>query len=180
MVELDSLEGPYVYECKTCNNIVLASKGSDLTCCGGGMIRIQEDEIPEGIREPDLKSVLRDVFGMSDVEKEMCVYLMEEGDSTVPELAESFGLDRSGVSRYVNHLVDIGIFEKSTKNLKKGGYINVYSHASPKEVERIFKIGLYAWTSDAMKEIEKMNQEKLKAVIEEGNEEGASTVYWDN
>lgn len=172
------VQTPCVYECSGCDNVVLAIQPCDLDCCDGEMERVES--IETGIREPELKRVLNQVFGMSDVEKEMCVYLMSEGDSTIPEIAESFDLDRSSVSRYVNHLVDIGVLQKSTRNLKEGGHINVYSHHEPRDVQRIFKLGLYRWAAMAMELVDEMNREKFRATIDAPEEEERSLgVYWD-
>ncbi|WP_375335550.1 ArsR family transcriptional regulator [Halorussus sp. MSC15.2] len=37
---------------------------------------------------------------------------MEDGESTARELADHLELDRSTVSRQLNHLTDIGLLEK--------------------------------------------------------------------
>ncbi|MDY7081552.1 MAG: hypothetical protein SXQ77_03900, partial [Halobacteria archaeon] len=84
------IKSPAVYECRSCDNLVLAIQPSDVDCCNESMKKIDIDDTDVNL--PDLKTVLNNVFDMSDVEKEMCLYLMQEGDSTIPEMAEDFEL----------------------------------------------------------------------------------------
>jgi predicted transcriptional regulator len=139
------------------------------------------------VKQPDLATVLRDVFGISETGLKVCICLMEEGESTAADIAEQLGIDRSTVGRQLNHLTDIGVLDKRQRLLTDGGYVHVYSPVPVEEVRQRLAVGLYAWTAEALELVEHVNREKLNALAradgeggERGDgEDGGSEIYWD-
>jgi predicted transcriptional regulator len=160
-----------VYECRACGTVEETAG----TCCDRPM-----KEVPATpIREPDLPLLLRDVFGISGTGLEICVCLMRDGESTVPDVAETLDLDRSTVARQVNHLVDIGVLGKRERLLSEGGYVHVYSPKDVEEVRRRLERGLAAWMRDAESLVEEINRAKVEAAAEMDDTEERVGVYWD-
>ena len=165
-----------VYRCRSCDNVVLASASADdMTCCGGTLERVDVDV---GIQEPESKRVLREVFGLTDTGIEICLCVMEENEATVSDIADALDLDRSAVSRYVNDLVDVGLLEKHTRNLKDGGYVHVYTHNPPEEVEEKLTLGFYRWTAEAVHLVDEINREKMAAMAD--SEEVENAVFYES
>mgnify|MGYP006283935983 CR=1 FL=1 len=159
-----------VYECENCGTV--APKPD--TCCDRQMATVAATPV----REPDLRSLLRDVFGISETGLNICVRLMRDGESTVPAVSEALDLDRSTVARQVNHLVDVGVLEKRQRLLSEGGYVNVYSPKDVEVVRRRLERGLAAWTREAEKLVDDVNRAKVEAAAEMDHQE-PSGIYWD-
>lgn len=164
-----------VYRCRACDNVALASAAADqMTCCGG---TLEEVAVDTEIQEPETDRVLREVFGLTDTGMEICLCVMEQEEATVSDIADDVDLDRSAVSRYVNDLVDIGLLEKATRNLKDGGYVHVYRHNPPEEVEEHLTMGFYAWTAEAVKLIDALNSDKMAAMADAEGVEPENAVF---
>lgn len=163
-----------VYKCQHCGNVTvdnLASDSSDETR--------PSSETPPAER-PELAVVLRDVFGISETGITICVYLMEEGESTAGDLAEYPDRDRSTVNRQLNHLTDIGLLEKRQRLLTDGGYVHVYSPVDVEEVRQQLTIGLHAWLDEALDLVADINREKVAALARANRSDRESTgIYWD-
>ena len=154
-----------VYECGECDNVILCRRGdAEVECCGETPERMRD--IDTGIEEPSQKGLLKEVFGLTETGMEICLCVMEEGEATVSDIADSIDVDRSAVSRYVNNLVEIGMLEKNTRNLEKGGYVHIYSHEPPEEVKDNLTMGFYKWTALGVERIEELNAEKMQAMAD--------------
>jgi predicted transcriptional regulator len=165
---------PDLYECQHCGNVSVGDSASDS----------DEKEIPttdaQSAESPELAVVLRDVFGISETGLTICVFLMESGESTAGDVADHLDMDRSTVSRQLNHLTDLGLLKKRQRLLSDGGYVHVFSPVDVEEVRQRLTVGLHAWMEEALELVEDINREKVKAVAraERGDDETTS-IYWD-
>lgn len=169
MAWFDNLPG--VDECRHCGSVSFGTRPSS-------------DEVPTSeavsVDDPELPVVLRDVFGISETGIELCVRLMGEGESTAGDLAEQMDVNRSTVSRQLNHLADVGLLEKHQRLLTEGGYVHVYSPVDVEKVRRRLAAGLHEWCDEARELVEHVNREKLEAMAEaEGRGEETTDIYWD-
>jgi predicted transcriptional regulator len=167
------------YQCGECASVTFGDP--DPTCCGESMSPIDS----ESVVSPDLAVVLRDVFGVSETGLNVCLCLMEAGESTASDVADELGIDRSTVTRQLNHLTGVGALEKRQRLLEGGGYVNVYSPVPVEEVRERLTAGLFAWTEEALDLVEHVNREKLDALARadgegsegsEGGEDGKGDV----
>lgn len=183
--------GGGAHECGECASVAFGDPGS--ACCGASMRPVDS----ESVVSPDLAMVLRDVFGISETGLNVCLCLMEEGESTAGNVADQLGLDRSTVTRQLNHLTDVGVLDKRQRLLEGGGYVNVYSPVPVAEVRERLTAGLFAWADEALDLVEHVNREKLDALAradDEGDADGAeggdgrargdadddpANIYWD-
>jgi predicted transcriptional regulator len=172
------------YECGECDNVAFADP--EATCCGESMTPVEAD----AVIDPELEVVLREVFGISETGLHVCLCLMEHGESTTSEIADRLGIDRSTVTRQLNHLTDVGVLDKHQRLLEGGGYVNVYSPEDVETVRERLTAGVYEWTNEALELVEHVNREKLDALAradgEGGTREGGdgdandeSSIYWD-
>lgn len=125
---------------------------------------------------PELAVVLREVFGISETEVNICIRLMEAEESTAADLAEQLYVDRSTVGRQRNHSTDIGLLEKRQRLLEDGGSVHVYSPVNVEEIRKRLTVGLYAWTSEAIDLVEDINREKIKALARDGGSRDGATA----
>ncbi|MFC4451355.1 helix-turn-helix domain-containing protein [Halorussus aquaticus] len=159
-----------VHKCQHCGNVSFGRSGSDS----------DEEERPSAVELPELAVVLREVFGISETGIRICVFLMEDGESTAGELADHLELDRSTVSRQLNHLTDIGLLEKRQRLLSEGGYVHVYTPVDVEEVRQRLTVGLHAWMDEALELVEDINREKVAALARANPDDSESTdIYWD-
>ena len=186
MVSLDvgiGEEGsPEAYECQHCNTTLVASQEpDDLTCCGDPMVPIEGEEAV--LNEPDLDTILRDIFGLSRNAIVICIVVIERGPMTVADVANVVGLSESTVSSTLDDLVEVGILERSRRNLKTGGTVNVYETAPFERQQRLYRRGLFRWVSESIERIAEFDIEGLKAQYrrEEPTDEDRdeSAIYWD-
>lgn len=155
--------------CESCGAIEVGQPHA--STCDGVMEPVRARN--EGIRAPDLETLVTAVFGMSATELEVCICVMREGETTTSGLAETLGYDRSVISRHLNHLTDLGVLEKRRLIRKTGGHVYVYSPVELEDIQRHFKLGLFTWLNDAVDLIEELNREKVEAIaetIESGSE----------
>jgi predicted transcriptional regulator len=167
-----------IYECDDCGSV---SFGDESACCGEA-----EPVEASPVENPDIAVVLREVFGISETGLNVCLCLMEDGESTAADIAERLDIDRSTVGRQLNHLTDIGVLDKRERLLKNGGYVHVYSPVPVEEVRKRLTVGLYAWMEEALELVEHINREKLDALaradgegLERRGDDDETNIYWD-
>ena len=172
-----------IYECRSCDNYVLSTATeSEMTCCGGTLERV--DDEGASVEKPETKPLFRQVFGMTETEMDICLCVIDEGEATANDISEALGVERSVVSRYANHLVKVGFLHKSERNLREGGRVHVYTHASPEEVTRSLTLGFYRWAAEATELIEEFEREKMEQMAKAGadvkeDEDTGRSVYWE-
>lgn len=149
------------YECPSCGGLERHEKG---TCCGESLEPVSTS-VP--YEPPGVESVVKEVFDLSSTDLSICSVLMSEGEATVEELADQLSLDRSTVSRHLDHMVQVGIVTKEPRILEEGGQVNLYSPAPVKDVHRTFQLGLYAWLDDAEDVLDELHQERLERMVKE-------------
>ncbi|RKD88057.1 helix-turn-helix domain-containing protein [Halopiger aswanensis] len=149
-----------VYACRSCGEYQFAS--APPTCCGDPMTAV-DDSVP--VESPDEALLMRAVFDISETELEVCRHLMSEGELTVKELTDLVDRDRSVVTRHLNHLSELGMIEKRSRVLADGGRVNVYAHRSAEAVRRQFKLGLYAWMTEAADIVDDLSEDKIERLV---------------
>ncbi|WP_435178762.1 helix-turn-helix domain-containing protein [Halorussus sp. AFM4] len=154
-----------VYECPSCGSLERHEEG---TCCGESL-RPVDTTIP--YEPPEVESVVKEVFDLSSTDLSICSALMSEGEATVKELADQLSLDRSTVSRHLDHMVQVGIVTKEPRILEEGGQINLYAPAPIEEIHRTLQLGLYAWLDDAEDVLYELHQERLERMVKEAEVE---------
>jgi predicted transcriptional regulator len=157
------------YECSTCGTIALRD---GMTCCDEPMDAV---DATTSIDPPETESLVREVFGMSATDLELCRVLMAEGEATVRDLTGQLDRDRTSITRRLNHLADVGVLEKRTRVLPGGGRANVYSPRDVEYVRRRLELGLYAWLDDALDLVAELNREKIEAMAEAADAESSAT-----
>jgi len=171
-----------VYECRSCDNYVLSTAGeSEMTCCGGTLDKVGEKE-GATVEEPETRTLFKQVFDMTETEMDICLCVMDEGEATANDISDALGVERSVVSRYANHLVEVGFLHKSERNLREGGRVHIYTHASPEEVTRSLTLGFYRWAADATKLIDEFERKKMEQMAEADGgekEQKEGEVYWE-
>lgn len=177
----DQGEDPRIYECEHCRTTLVASQPPDeLTCCGEEMVPVGEEA--RALGQPDLNRLLGEVFGLSRATILVCIYVIERGPTTISDAAEELGLGESTVSDSLNHLDEAGIVRRSQRNLTGGGTVYVYSAVPFEEQQRIYRLGLYRWITEAIQLIDEFDLDDLK---EEYRQDGTDRneeepgIYWN-
>lgn len=137
------------------------------------------DLTADGVKRPELEGLLRFVFGMSLSELDVCLCVMEVGETTIREVAERLDVDRSLVSRHLNHLVEVGVLEKRRRIRKGGGHVYLFTPNSVEEVRQGFKLGLYAWMEEALQQVDTLSREKVESMVDRTDEVDEWRIYAD-
>jgi predicted transcriptional regulator len=166
-----------VVECADCDTITLGHVDDRSRCCRSRLHSVETGSVE--IEPPELEDILGIVFGMNETELDVCLCVMDVGEATTSEIAAELEVDRSHVSRHLNHLVDLGVLEKRERLLEAGGRVNVYTPASLETVRRNFTLGLVAWFDEAVDVIEGMSREKVEAIEELADHPSDVTIYQD-
>jgi len=80
-----------------------------------------------GTTEPEFAHILSCVFGIQDHESRTYLVLLDHPGSTVEELANTLGRDRSNVNRSLSTLREKGLVERQRRLLDAGGYVYQYT-----------------------------------------------------
>jgi predicted transcriptional regulator len=166
-----------IMECPDCETIMLGGADDRSRCCDEQLRPIETGNVE--IEPPALEDLLGMVFGMNETELDVCLCVMDVGEATTSEIAAELEVDRSHVSRHLNHLVDLGVLEKRQRLLEAGGRVNVYTPASLETVRRNFTLGLVAWFDEAVDVIEGMSREKVEAIEALTDHPSDVTIYQD-
>lgn len=171
-----SVNPPTPVECTACEAIAFRSPEASSPCCDRPLREVDLEEYP--VEPPTLEELLGTVFGMSRTELDVCLCVMDVGAATTNEIADELDVDRSHVSRHLNHLVDLGVLEKRQRLLEAGGRVNVYTPTDLETVRRNFTLGLVAWMGDAVEVVDGVSREKVEAIAELEDEAGTA-IYHD-
>lgn len=166
-----------VKECPDCERIILGSNGDQSQCCERRPRRVEMDDVET--ESPALEDILGIVFGMNETGLDVCLCVMDAGEMTTQEIAAELDIDRSHVSRHLNHLVALGVLEKRDRLLEQGGRVNIYTPASLDTVRRNFTLGLVAWFVEAVDVIEGVSREKVEAIEKLSERPSELTIYQD-
>jgi predicted transcriptional regulator len=169
-----------VFVCESCGNLGIGD--GEITCCSRTMMPIEtaideESVATEAISDPDLETLLRTVFGMSETELEICLCVMESGEITVQDLAETVDYDRSVVTRHLNHLADLEVIDKHRRLLESGGQLYVYTPVDPDEIRERFRQLFLLWVANAADTLEDLRREKVEMVVESNLEEPQWRIF---
>lgn len=152
--------GTALYTCPDCESVRI-DRAPECECP-----EWEEVDTMPGVREPDLDTVLRTVFGMSPLGLEVCLCLMEVGPASVADVTEAVDADRSTVARHVDHLVDIGVLEPDERIRPEGGRVTVFRTAPPAVVRERFRRALYRWMGAAVGAVDDLTEEKVRSLAE--------------
>lgn len=166
-----------IMECPDCETITLGRADDRSQCCDRRPRPVESTDVE--IEPPELEDLLGMVFGMNETELEVCLCVMDVGEATTRDIAAELDVDRSHVSRHLNHLVHLGVLEKRERLLEAGGRVNVYTPASLETVRRNFTLGLLAWFTEAVDVIEGLSREKVAAIQELADGPSEFTIYQD-
>ena len=111
------------YSCNQCGRVALDERRRQ--CCGEEMSPIETN----AVSRPELKSLLPQVFDVSQRGIDIAVYLMDEGQATTDDIASDLDVNRTTVSRQLNQLRELGVVEYGEQSLKEGGRVHVYTPA---------------------------------------------------
>ena len=150
---------PDLLSCDECGNVAVGT--GRITCCEATMT---PREPVASVDEPELADLLHDVFEMSDTELEVCLRVMEGGTTSVNELAERTGYDRSVVSRHLNHLASLGVVEKQRRLIERGGHVYVYRPVAPEVVREQLTAAFATWIRGATEQIATLRKEKVESI----------------
>jgi predicted transcriptional regulator len=167
-----------VFECRDCDNVVLALGRDDppMSCHGDPMERVTEVEM--SVKPPDVRQVLLDAFGLPKPGLDICLCVIGEGPLSANEVADTLGYDRSTVTRYLNKLVDLGLLRRSELNREGGGVVNVYHSVDLDRMRRQTLVGFYVWAGEAATLIEEANLTK-QDYLEENPDQSLPDIFWD-
>jgi predicted transcriptional regulator len=130
------------------------------------------------VKQPDLRQVLLDAFGLPKPGLDICLCVIGEGPVSPGDVAERLDYDDSTVRRYLNKLVEMGLLQKSQLNREAGGYVNVYHSIDLAEMRRETLVGFYAWAGEAAALIEAANLTKAE-YLDEDQADGLQEIFWE-
>ncbi|QIB75703.1 MarR family transcriptional regulator [Halogeometricum borinquense] len=179
-VQYDLSSGRYgLFECATCDNIVLAfGRGGKPMSCHGEPMQ-QKTDCEMDIKSPDIRQVLFQAFGLPKAGLDICLYVIGDGPLSASEVAETLGYDRSTMTRYLNKLVDLGLLRRSELNREDGGVVNMYHSVDLDRMRRQTLLGFYVWAGEAAALIEEANLTK-QDYLERNPDKELPDVFWDS
>lgn len=148
----------------------------EMTCHGAAMEEVTESSLP--VRQPDIRQVLLDAFGLPKAGLNICLCVIGNGPLSPGELADRLGYDESTVRRYLNELVEFGLLQKTQLNRETGGFVNVYQSIALEEMRKDTLIGFYTWAGEAASLIEEANLTK-EDYRKENTDSGLNEVFWE-
>lgn len=126
------------------------------------------------VNDPDLMTLLPQVFGVSQTGIAICLQVTEEEQATTDDIATALDINRSTVSRQLNQLRELGVVERHEQSLTEGGQIHVYTPVEPEEMRRRHREGLLSWVTDAVTLVNELDRRKLEAMA--GREQPESSL----
>ena len=97
--------------------------------------------------EPALSDVMACVFGVQDHEVRTYRTLLDTPASTVEELADELGRDRSNVNRSLSTLREKGLATRKRRLLDGGGHVYQYTATPLSEARELMHETLDEWTA---------------------------------
>jgi predicted transcriptional regulator len=124
------------------------------------------DPDPERFRElmvgeePGFEDVLRCVFAVRPHEAETYLALLEAGEATAAELAETTGRDRSNVTRSLATLRDRGLASRHRRLLDGGGHEYRYEATALAATQDLMHETLDEWCAYVHARIDEFGEER--------------------
>lgn len=116
-----------------------------------------------GDPEPSFQHVLACVFGVRDHESRAYLALLDNPGSTVAELAEVLGRDRSNVNRSLATLLDKGLATRERRLLDPGGYVYQYTATPLPEAKELLHESLDEWVKRVHEVIAEFDERDVAA-----------------
>lgn len=120
----------------------------------------------DAVNEPELMTLLSQVFGVSQTGIDVCVHVIEEEQVTTDEISTALDINRTTVTRQLNQLRQLGVVQRREQSLKEGGQIHVYTPVQPEEMRQRHREGLLSWVTNAIALINEIDKLKLEAASE--------------
>lgn len=120
----------------------------------------------DATNEPELMSLLAQVFGVSQTGIDVCVHVIAEEQVTTDDIAAALEINRTTVTRQLNQLRELGVVQRREQSLTEGGQIHVYTPVPLEEVRQRHREGLLSWVTDAIALINELDRRKLEAASE--------------
>lgn len=149
-----------VQVCESCGRF---GRLGEETCCGERTTSVETTVICD---QPELPSVVSEVFGLSATDLAVCYALDQLDEATVDELTNHFDRDRSTVSRSLDRLGELDLVEKRPRIPESGGRVHVYSSRPLDDVRRRLELGLYAWVDAAVEEVDELDRRKMETMAD--------------
>ncbi|RLI82711.1 hypothetical protein DRP07_04745 [Archaeoglobales archaeon] len=100
-------------------------------------ITVQECDVKSIEVPSDVKGFLKHILGMNALDLQIYYELCSLGCTTVEDLAELIGKDKSTIYKSLKNLVDKGFARREVRILRKGGYKYIFTPTPPKELRDI-------------------------------------------
>lgn len=107
--------------------------------------------------EPALSDVMACVFGVQDHEVRTYRTLLDTPASTVEELADELGRDRSNVNRSLSTLREKGLATRKRRLLDGGGHVYQYTATPLSEARELMHETLEEWTAAVHQRIDEFD-----------------------
>ena len=112
-------------------------------------------------KEISLQEIITCSFELNKTDYKVFDFLMRnEGAFLINYIADKLELERSGVQKAIQRLVDKSLVERKQINLQKGGYKFYYSIKDKEEIKRRVEEIIDGWHHKVKEEIKKWNQQK--------------------
>lgn len=144
---------PEIYQCESCGGLVFGEV-TGIRCCGSPMTVVSAEALDVDLSEPKFDRVLQTVFGLPLTSLEIIHWLMGRGEAKAREITDALGYDRSTITRNLDSLTDVGLVERRSETVARGGRVYLYSVGTNEELRRQFRQGLYVWSIHVLEAID--------------------------
>ena len=165
-----------LFECQECSTMALGvlDGEAELSCHEEPMERIDSDGIAHA--DPDLETLLTDVYELPPMTIDVCHFIFEEGMASVIETAERFDYDRETVSTYLDGLATAGFLDSHTLDKEDGGTVTMYRARGIETTRRAELVSLLRWAGKSALVLDEANEIKAECATRDGD---LDRIFWD-
>jgi len=102
------------------------------------------------------KEIITCSLGLNKSEYDVFKFLLQYNAKTVVQIAAGLGKDRSLVQKAIKKLLKKDIVERRQHNIRKGGYVFVYSLKSKKILKKRIMQNVNGWCSAVRQRIKRL------------------------
>ncbi|MCQ4153850.1 MAG: ArsR family transcriptional regulator, partial [Archaeoglobi archaeon] len=116
-----------------------------------------------------LRCTLKCALDLSCVDLEVYVALLKKNPSTIEEISELIGKDKSTVYKSLQKLLEKGLAERDYRILRGGGYRYLYKPVPFREFKEQMLRAVENWSRTLMEsisELEKMDKARIQKALE--------------
>ncbi|MFQ6119343.1 MAG: helix-turn-helix domain-containing protein [Methanosarcinales archaeon] len=107
---------------------------------------------------PNFNDVMRCVFNIKENDIELYFLLLDHPDSTVKDLANIVGKERSGVHRSLKILRKKGLIKRAFRIIRKGGFTYIYNAIPLENAKKLMQNELKIWYTMMNELVEKFEK----------------------